>query len=189
VAKALPRLERALNRAVALASHVLDYGKSQEHPPEPVAVHLLAAVDAAGEDAGLAQDGAVRLQVLVDPAITALADPEQLHRVLVNLLRNAREAIQSAPGPRPPGLIQVASDRKQDKLLLRVSDNGPGLPVKATERLFQPFSGSARPGGTGLGLAISRELIKANGGELTLLANGSDGAVFELSLPEAPLSS
>jgi len=70
---------------------------------------------------------------------------------------------------------------------LRISDNGPGLPPKALERLFQPFSGSARPGGTGLGLAISRELAKANGGDLTLAANSADGAVFELRLPESPL--
>jgi signal transduction histidine kinase len=185
VAKAMPRLERALNRAVALASHVLDYGKSQEHAPELIGIPLLAAVDAAGEDAGFGPEGAVRLHILVDPGFTALADPEHLHRVLVNLLRNAREAIEAAPGPRPAGLIQVAAERREDLLVLRISDNGPGLPAKAIERLFQPFSGSARPGGTGLGLAISRELIKANGGDLTLAANSSDGAVFELSLPLA----
>jgi signal transduction histidine kinase len=185
VAKALPRLERALNRAVALASHVLDYGKTQEHAPQSAAVTLLAAVEAAGEDAGLADEGAVRLKALVDPALSAQADPEQLHRVLVNLLRNGREAIQGASAPRTPGLIQVAAERRDGLIVLRVSDNGPGLPPRALERLFQPFSGSARPGGTGLGLAISRELVKANGGDLTLTANSSDGAVFELSLPEA----
>jgi len=187
VAKALPRLERALDRAVALASHVLDYGKSDERAPDLLAVPLQAAVEAAGEDAGLTPDGAVRLHTLVEPGVTVLADPEQLHRILVNMLRNGREAIQSAPEPRSPGLIQVAAERRDGALALRISDNGPGLPPKALERLFQPFSGSARPGGTGLGLAISRELAKANGGDLTLAANSADGAVFELRLPESPL--
>lgn len=187
VAKAMPRLERALNRAVALASHVLDYGKSEEHAPQAVPVSVLAAVEAAGEDAGLAgqAEDAVQLRTLIDPALMVLADPEHLHRVLVNLLRNAREAIQSAPGERPPGLIQVAADRREGQLALRISDNGPGLPARALERLFQPFSGSSRPGGSGLGLAIARELAKANGGDLTLAVNGSDGAVFELTAPEA----
>jgi len=69
--------------------------------------------------------------------------------------------------------------------VMRIADNGPGLPARALERLFQPFSGSSRPGGSGLGLAIARELAKANGGDLTLAINSSDGAVFELSTPEA----
>ena len=185
VAKALPRLERALDRAVALASHVLDYGKSEERTPDLIPVPLSAAVEAAGEDAGLTPDGAVKLQTLVDPDLVVLADPEQLHRILVNLLRNGREAIQTAQGIRPPGLIQAAAERREGALVLRIADNGPGLPPKALERLFQPFSGSARPGGTGLGLAIARELAKANGGDLTLAANSADGAVFELRLPEA----
>jgi signal transduction histidine kinase len=126
------------------------------------------------------------LEALIDPAMSVLADPEHLHRILVNLLRNAREAIQSAPGERPPGLIQVAAERRKGLLVLRISDNGPGLPARALERLFQPFSGSSRPGGSGLGLAIASELAKANGGDLTLAVNSSDGAVFELSAPEAP---
>ncbi len=128
VAKALPRLERALDRAVALASHVLDYGKSEERAPETVAVPLLAAVEAAGEDAGLTGEGAVRLQALVDPATTVLADPDQLHRILVNLLRNGREAIQTVAEPRRTGLIQVTVERRDGVLAVRIADNGPGLP-------------------------------------------------------------
>ena len=52
--------------------------------------------------------------------------------------------------------------------------------------LFQPFSGSSRPGGAGLGLAIARELAQAHGGDLSLIANGAAGAVFEVVLPGAP---
>jgi signal transduction histidine kinase len=187
VAKALPRLERALDRAVALASHVLDYGKSEERAPAAAPTLLLAAAEAAGEDAGLSEpgeDAAVRLNILIDPGLEVLADPEHLHRILVNLLRNAREAIQSAPGPRPAGLIQLAAEPREGALVLRITDNGPGLPARAKDALFQPFAGSGRPGG-GLGLAISRELAKANGGELALATSGPDGAVFELRLPTA----
>ena len=182
VTRALPRLERALDRAVALASDVLDYGKSEERPPEPVAVGLASALEAAGEDAGLSADG-VGLDVLVDPQVQVLADAEQLHRVLVNLLRNGREAIG---GVRlEGGLIQATAESRDGEVVARIADNGPGLPERALERIFQPFAGSGRPGGAGLGLAISRELARANGGDLSLAATGASGAVFELRLPAA----
>ena len=183
VAAALPRLERALDRASALASNVLDYGKSEERPPEPAVIGLMAAVEAAGDDAGLARAG-VRLEIQLGLEDAAFADPEQIHRVLVNLLRNAREAIQG--GERPgEGVIRVRAERAGPLIVLAVADTGPGLPQRALGALFQPFAGSGRPGGTGLGLAISRELAQANGGDLVLAQTGPDGAGFELSLPAA----
>jgi signal transduction histidine kinase len=183
VAAALPRLERALDRAAALTSDVLDYGKSEERMAQPAVVALKEAVEAAGEDAGLLRYG-VALDLRVADGETALADPEQLHRLLVNLLRNAREAIQAAE-PARQGLIAVSVEAAQGRVVLRLADNGPGLPERALANLFQPFTGSGRPGGTGLGLAISRELAQANGGDLVLARTGPDGAVFELGLPAA----
>jgi signal transduction histidine kinase len=183
VAAALPRLERALDRASALASNVLEYGKSEERPPEPAVIPLLAAVEAAGDDAGLLRAG-VKLAPRLEAEDAALADPEQVHRVLVNLLRNAREAIQSCR-PEGEGAIHVSARHDNGLVVLRLADNGPGLPSRALDNLFQPFAGSARPGGTGLGLAISRELAQANRGDLVLAGTGPEGAVFELSLPAA----
>ena len=184
VSQALPRLERALDRAVTLASDVLNYGKTQEAAPQPAPVPLLAALEAAAEDAGLSE-GAVRLEAHVDPGDQVLADPEQLHRILLNLLRNAREALET--GERVGhGLIRVGLDQEDGVSVVRVADNGPGLPEKATQHLFEPFAGSARSGGAGLGLAISRELAQGHGGDLLLVANGPEGAAFELILPGAP---
>jgi signal transduction histidine kinase len=183
VAAALPRLERALDRAAALASNVLEYGKSEERPPEPAAIPLLDAVEAAGDDAGLLRAG-VRLDAHLDAEDAAFADPEQIHRVLVNLLRNAREAIQACR-PEGEGAIVASAVREDGLITLRLADNGPGLPPRALANLFQPFAGSGRPGGTGLGLAISRELAQANGGDLALAYTGPEGAVFELTLPAA----
>ncbi len=181
VAAALPRLERALDRAAALTSNVLDYGKSEEREPRPAPIPLLAAVEAAAEDAGLSPRG-VGLEATIAPAAEVSADPEQLHRILVNLLRNGREAIEGAQ-PTHPGRIAVTAERDGEQMAVRIADNGPGVPERAQARLFQPFSGSTRPGGTGLGLAISHELAQANGGALTLAATSSAGAVFELRLP------
>jgi signal transduction histidine kinase len=181
VAAALPRLERALDRAAALASNVLDYGKSEERPPEPATVVLRDAVEAAGDDAGLAR-AQVALEIDVGPREAAFADPEQLHRVLVNLLRNGREAIQASESA-SNGVIRVFAARSGGQVTLALADNGPGLPERALSNLFQPFTGSGKPGGTGLGLAISRELAQANGGDLVLARSGPAGATFELTLP------
>ena len=184
VSQVLPRLERALDRAITLATDVLNYGKSQEAAPQPAEIVLLPAVQAAAEDAGFGDEG-VGLLSDVPAGARVMADPEQLHRILVNLLRNAREAI-GAGGRAGQGLVRVSLDQQDGASVMRIADNGPGLPEKATQHLFQPFAGSARSGGAGLGLAISRELAQAHGGDLLLAANGPDGAAFELILPGVP---
>jgi signal transduction histidine kinase len=185
VSQALPRLERALDRAVKLASGVLAYGKTQEAAPEPRAVPLAAAIEAAAEEARLAERGVV-LTVQVGATDQVNADPDQLHRILANLLRNAREAIEHQEGRRAKGRIAVSLTRTGDASLVRVTDNGPGVPERVRERLFQPFAGFGRPDSTGLGLAIARELAQAHGGDLTLAATGPKGTSFELRLPGTP---
>jgi signal transduction histidine kinase len=182
VSQALPRLERALDRAVKLASDVLTYGKTQEAAPEPRSVRLAGALADAAEEARLAESR-VRLSSDVKASAEVTADPDQLHRMLVNLLRNAREAIEHQEGRKTLGRIQVSLAETGDMSLIRVADNGPGLPERARERLFQPFAGSTRPEGTGLGLAIARELAVGHGGDLALAESGPGGAVFELRLP------
>ena len=68
-------------------------------------------------------------------------------------------------------------------MTVRIQDDGPGIPERLRERLFQPFAGSGRPGGAGLGLAIARELARAHGGDLTLEESGPGGSTFTLRLP------
>jgi signal transduction histidine kinase len=185
VTQALPRLERALNRAVTLASGVLAYGKTEEPAPAPAELRLAPCVEAAAEDAGLAADG-VRLHSSVPPRASVSADPDQLHRILVNLMRNGREAIQSDPGAGRKGVISVSAEPRDEQMLIRVADNGPGVPERIQTRLFQPFSGSGRAEGAGLGLAIARELAQAHGGDVALIETGPMGSTFEVRLPAAP---
>jgi signal transduction histidine kinase len=185
VSQALPRLERALDRAVKLASGVLAYGKTQEAAPEPRPTSLVAAIEAAAEEARLAEHD-IALNCEIAPTEQLNADPDQLHRILANLLRNAREAIEHQEGRKAAGRITVSLSRMGETSLVRVADNGPGVPERARERLFQPFAGSGRPDGAGLGLAIARELAQAHGGDLTLAQTGPKGSTFELRLPGAP---
>ena len=180
VAQAMPRLERALNRAVKLATDVLTYGKTQEAAPDARPTPLLLALESAAEEARLG--GSVKLRVEVDAITQILADPDQLHRILSNLMRNARQAFeQQVPGAQ--GEVRVSFAQEQTQSILTISDNGPGIPERARERLFQPFAGSSRPGGAGLGLAIARELAQGHGGDLILATTGPEGTTFELRLP------
>jgi signal transduction histidine kinase len=181
VAQALPRLERALGRAITLASNVLALGSSEEPAPQKRATPARRAVEEAAEDAGLTAAG-VRLELDVDAAAVLEADPDQFHRILVNLLRNAREAIEGAPDRGGVGKVRVSL---AEDGALRLADDGPGLPERARARLFQPFAGSGRADGAGLGLAIARELAEANGGDLIMESTGSEGTVFVLKLPAA----
>jgi signal transduction histidine kinase len=170
---------------VKLASGVLAYGKTQEAAPEPRPVPLTSAVQAAAEEARLVEHQ-VALSCRIAAAERVIADPDQLHRILANLLRNAQQAIEHQEGRTKPGRIAVSLTRTRDASLIRVADNGPGLPERARERLFQPFAGSGRPDGAGLGLAIARELAQAHGGDLSLVETGPGGSIFELRLPGAP---
>ena len=183
VAQALPRLERALDRAVKLAQDVLDYGKSDEAAPQVSQIALRAAAEAAGEDAGLDPDG-VRLDLDLPPRFEVLADPDQLYRIMVNLFRNARQALE-ATAPTQKGVVRLSGRIENGAAAIRIGDNGPGLPDRVKANLFQPFLGSGRPGGAGLGLAIARDLARGHGGDLELVESGPAGAVFLLTLPVA----
>ncbi|HEY8015231.1 MAG TPA: ATP-binding protein, partial [Dongiaceae bacterium] len=121
----------------------------------------------------------------VPPELEIEADRGQLFRIIANLVQNAaqagatRIAVQASWAE-----IGKGDGTREDRLILEVIDNGPGLPPRAREKLFQPFAGSARPGGTGLGLAIARELVRAHGGEIRLLRSTGDGTLFVIELPQ-----
>lgn len=182
VSQAVPRLERALDRAVKLATNVLAYGKTQEAAPEAASVRLAPALREAAAEARLAEAG-VRLVSKIPAGELVSADPDQLHRILTNLLRNARQAIEHQEGRTVQGRIEVSVEQLSGASLIRIADNGPGIPEKLRDRLFQPFAGSGRPDSTGLGLAIARELAQGHGGDLALSVTGDQGTVFELRLP------
>ena len=105
-----------------------------------------------------------------------MADPDHLHRIAANLLRNAAEAMSAAGSD--PSRIFVSLETNE----IVFSDTGPGMPEKAAANLFTPFAGTTRQTGSGLGLVIARELARAMGGELVLAETGPAGSVFRLTL-------
>lgn len=178
VKRAAPRLERALERAIDLATATLDYGKSTPRPPRMQTISLRTVLIEAAEEALNGQAATCELDVPVD--FTFDCDPDHLHRIASNLLRNAGEAVAQGVDGKP----QIRISLEHGALVFR--DTGPGLTGKAQENLFRPFAGSSRSNGTGLGLVIAHELAEALGGELTLLETGPTGTAFRLALPGLP---
>ncbi|RAN34200.1 sensor histidine kinase [Hyphomonas pacifica] len=176
VQKAAPRLERALTRAITLATETLDYGRATPQPAEPDTVYLKQALDEAADEA-LAAWPSVEFINNVHMLDQVTADPDHLHRIAANIIRNAAEAMTAAGSA--PSRIFVSSENNQ----VEFADTGPGLPQKAADNLFTPFAGTARQTGTGLGLVIARELAEAMGGNLELAFTGPEGSVFRLTLP------
>lgn len=172
-----PRLERAIGRAAGLASSTARFGKVDEEAPVLRNVHLGEAVEEAVADALIAFPG-VRTRIDVEPHLVAIADAEHTHRILVNLLRNAAQAL----GGREDACITVRAMRHSGCCLIDVIDNGAGVPARVEERLFEPFA-STDAHGAGLGLTIARELARALGGDVELARNGPDGACFRVKLP------
>jgi signal transduction histidine kinase len=168
---------------VALCASTLDYGRVEEPRPEIRRVALRALVDEVGESVFPDRpegEGAVRFVNAAPEGLVAPADPDQLHRVLANLARNARQAMEGAGRA---GEVRVTAQETEEDVVIEVSDAGPGLPETALANLFTPFKGGARRGGAGLGLAIAAELIRAHGGALELVSSTTEGSVFRLRLP------
>ncbi len=179
-----PKLMRALERAIAYAQSTLSYGAAQEAPPERRTVEVEPLVEEVHEALGLSFDVPIRWIVSVERGLTMEADHDQLFRVLVNVARNAVQALETR-GQRDPARdqIRITGRREGSVVVLEVSDTGPGVPEKARAHLFQAFQGSARAGGTGLGLAIAAELVRAHGGEISLVP-GTIGATFRIAIPD-----
>ncbi|MFO1237052.1 MAG: HAMP domain-containing sensor histidine kinase [Alphaproteobacteria bacterium] len=180
VRRMAPRLVRAIDRAIALATDTLAYGKAGERAPAREEVRLRDLVQDAAAAAGAADHQAIRFENAVGEDATAWADPEQLFRILLNLLRNAAEAIEHSG---ETGRLTVEAERGPEGTSIEIADEGPGIPDAVLPHLFQPFGGSGKVSGTGLGLAIARELARNHGGDLTLLRTGPSGTAFRLTLP------
>jgi signal transduction histidine kinase len=179
-----PKLMRALERAIAFCQSTLSYGRLQEPPPERRPILLEPLVDEVHETLGLGPDAPVRWISAVERGLVVEADYDQLFRSLLNLARNALQALESRAA-RDPGRdqIRITGRREGAVVVIEVSDTGPGFSERARAHLFEAFQGSTRTGGAGLGLAIAAELIRAHGGEIRLV-EGTIGATLRLTIPD-----
>ena len=179
-----PRLMRALERAIAFCQSTLSYGSLQEPPPDRQKLALEPVVETVRETLGIDGDAPVRWISAVERGLVVDADPDQLFRILLNLARNALQALEGRE-TKDPGRdqIRITGRREGAVAVIEVSDTGPGLSERARAHLFEAFQGSTRPGSAGLGLAIAAELVRAHGGDIRLV-EGTLGATFRLTIPD-----
>ena len=179
-----PKLMRALERAIDFCQSTLSYGRVQEPPPDRRPIALEPLVEDVRETLGLEPSSPVRWIGAVERGLVVDADPDQLFRILLNLARNAVQALEGRAA-KDPGRdqVRITGRREGAVVVIEVSDTGPGLPERARAHLFEAFQGSTRTGSVGLGLAIVAELVRAHGGEIRLV-EGTIGATFRLSIPD-----
>ena len=124
-----------------------------------------------------------------DPAVEKVNVIQQdIGRVILNLITNAFYAVaekEKQKGGSYEPVVTVSTKKEEDKILIRVSDNGNGIPQKVLDKIFQPFFTTKPAGqGTGLGLSLSYDIItKGHGGELKVETREGEGSVFIISLP------
>jgi two-component system sensor histidine kinase AdeS len=145
--------------------------------PVEVSVEIRRVVDLTGPS--LAEAGLTVVPTLVD--IVVDADGVRIRQALLALLENARRYAE-------PGRVEITTLVSEDAVIIRVEDDGPGLPPDFAKRAFEPFtrgdgSRSRRSGGSGLGLSVVRAIAEAHGGSVLYRRTSRGGSAFELSLP------
>ncbi len=126
-----------------------------------------------------AHDG-VDFQVLLEKEARVVIDREQLTQVLVNLIKNAQEAMTGRSGS-----IHVSVKRSGNEVALEIEDEGPGIAAELKARLFEPYV-TTKPHGTGLGLAIALRIVQEHGGRIEVVDGRKGGAIFKVILPFMP---
>ena len=182
VQRLAPRLVTTLDRAIGFAQSVLDYGRESAAPPVPAPIDLRGLIEDTAFDARLVGHPSIAFVNGAPEGLRLNVDGGQFARVFLNLLKNAREALEASGAAITAPEVKVLVEDNDEGVTVSVIDNGPGLPPRARDNLFVAFEGSARAGGTGLGLAIARELTEAHGGRL-IFVDAPQGTRFDVILP------
>ena len=164
-------------------AHIVRSGLEQGRWPTPqpqttqleqTAARMLRFLEPSFADAGVR----AVVQALNGKAVRVVCDPALVEQILLNLLKNAAEALGRG------GTVTVRLGRDGGSGFVEVSDDGPGLTVEAQSQLFKPFASTKGSGGTGLGLVVSRRLARSLGGDLVNVAQAR-GTCWRLTLPAA----
>jgi signal transduction histidine kinase len=135
------------------------------------------------------QEKGVQLEMHLDENLPLVAaDPEGIHRALLNILTNALDAVESQDKPRV--VIQSMLDAEDGWVRIQVLDNGTGIPARQLAEIFKPFVSTKGSKGTGLGLAVSRQILREHGGDILAQSTLGKGSRFVLRLPiRSPIGS
>jgi PAS domain S-box-containing protein len=177
------KIRTAAERCARIVRTFLAMARQQQPERGPVAMNdvVLAALDIAGY--AIRTSGVEVVLDLARDIPPILADADQLHQVLLNLLVNAQQSLQDQAAPRRIR-VQSRFDPAVNVLRVTVADNGPGIPEHLRARVFEPYFTTKPTGvGTGVGLTVSLGIVEAHGGTLTADCPPGGGALFTMSLP------
>jgi len=182
LADTMRRLASEAERAGMVVRKMRGFVRGEEARPEPIAIGELFA-DVLELTRAEARQYDAEVHARADRALPEVqADAIQIEQVLINLVRNACEAMAAA-GSAERRITLSAWHKDEGMVEIAVHDTGPGLTAAQVEKVFEPFY-TTKPEGIGIGLALSRSIIDAHGGRLWVVQDGP-GAVFKLTLPIA----
>lgn len=178
----LHAIEREIARLTDLTERYLSLARSEE--PRRASVDVAQLVrDVVAQRAAEHDRRHVEVRVDAPETLIATVDEPQVRQLLINLLRNALDALDARDEDGAPREIAVRLADEGDTFTLAVEDSGPGVPDDLADSIFEPFV-TTRTSGTGLGLAISRQIARRHGGDLTVApAALTRGAAFVMRCP------
>ncbi|EDM80808.1 Serine/Threonine protein kinase and Signal Transduction Histidine Kinase (STHK) with GAF and PAS/PAC sensor [Plesiocystis pacifica SIR-1] len=182
-------IRRESERVATIVRDLLTFSRSEERQPFE-AVRFASVLDSMMTLLRVTlEHDRVELRIVgLEQAPSLRCRPQQLRQVLINLITNARDALNSADtGEGAPKAIEVrVTSERPNWLTIRVEDNGPGIPPEVLPRIFDPFyTTKGRHEGTGLGLALSHGIVSEHGGQLSVDSPPGRGACFRIDLPLA----
>ncbi len=188
----LQEVYKAANRAKELVKQILTFSREREHEVSPVQVVPVVKESLKLLKASLPSTIEVSQRLEAD-GVTILADPTQIHQLVMNLCTNAYHAMREQGGIMEVTLseVEIGSDEFLDRrlspgpyLVLAVSDTGPGMDQATMERIFDPYFTTRKHGeGTGLGLAVVLGIVKKYGGDIRVYSEPGQGASFQVYFP------
>jgi PAS domain S-box-containing protein len=173
------QLKSASNKIESVVRRVMDFSKPSE--PKFVLTDINKPIEEAINlsSVTLRKRGIELEKALAEDMQPCRADPHLIEQVILNLITNAAEAMDNVDGAK---LIEVTSSMDKNRIILRISDSGPGIPLHLQEKVFDPFY-TTKNGSTGIGLSLCHRIITDHGGSFEVVSSESGGAEFTIEIP------
>ena len=175
----LKMIEKAADRGLEMVNDVLDFVRNNAVAKQEIHLNELISQVRQGIRDLLGQRN-ITLEMNAPDDVIFDGDISKLERVMLNLVQNAVDVLTDYKTPAPA--IAVCANVEDKQLVIRVKDNGPGIPAEIKDKLFTPFTTYGKSGGTGLGLAIARQFVEAHGGSI-FVDSSAPGTEFKIILP------
>ena len=177
----LEMIHKSAQRCQKIVQALLSFARRHKPERKPVCVNGL--IEAALEILNYQlRTSNIAVTTQLDPQLPqAMVDPHQVQQVFLNIINNARQAIEAH---QPKGWIKISTTVRGDHVRVTMQDSGPGIPQESLSKIFDPFFTTKEVGkGTGLGLSLCYGIIKEHGGTITPRSRPGEGAMFIIELP------